>query len=419
MFKWLRRLKITTIIGISFIMFILTTVVSSYIRWSGVGTAKTDLIISAVIIVISLIMWLEIRSQIKAHVAETIEDIKIVATGKFKHKLNISNNNEFGEINKSIQIMVDDISSMIKNISEHIYSYKDSNSTVSNMFEEMYMEIQTVAASSQEISASMEESAVSSDTMAVTLEEIKKELNSSVEESMGWFEMADQIQKKVEGIKQEAINAKEIGTEEFITTKDKVERALNDVLIVNNISEIANSILSISSQTNLLALNAAIEAARAGEAGRGFSVVADEIRKLAEKSSEAVTVIHVNVNKTMKAVEDLKNSSRELLKTTEKVTQDYDILIRTSEQYSDDTILFGEKVGVLSGNAVATLDVISGFTDRMSKISMSISETSSASSKIANNITDITIKADGMAMGISGSSGEMEQIYEETNKFDL
>lgn len=66
MFRWLRRLKIITVIGISFIMFILTTIVSSYIRWSGVGTAKTDLIISGVTIVISLIMWLEIRGQNKS-----------------------------------------------------------------------------------------------------------------------------------------------------------------------------------------------------------------------------------------------------------------------------------------------------------------------------------------------------------------
>jgi methyl-accepting chemotaxis protein len=78
------------------------------------------------------------------------------------------------------------------------------------------------------------------------------------------------------------------------------------------ISKIVSVINEISDQTNLLALNAAIEAARAGEAGRGFAVVADEVRQLAKRSGQSAGEINRLVDETTKRVEDLANSLRAL-----------------------------------------------------------------------------------------------------------
>ena len=286
--------------------------------------------------------------------------------------------------------------------------------------EEVHGNIEDISATTEELSAGMEETSASTEEMNASTYEIESEVSNMKDRTLHGENLASEIKQRAGKLKDETGKSQQKAIEIYDRTNVQLRESIKRTGAIEEIKELSQTILQITSQTNLLALNAAIEAARAGEAGKGFAVVADEIRVLAENSKNAVSRINDITYNVSEAVESVVQDSKALLDFVDnQVLNDYKMLVDTSRQYDHDADSVQNVVTEINVIAEQLYETIQQMRQAIDEITTAAGEGAQGTTDIATRVTDIASKTDDVLHQSMENQKSAEKLDEMVGFFQL
>lgn len=383
----------------------------------------TLIVVLVIILALMIILSIIISRNIVVGLNSAMSVLKKVEVGDLTSEISekdLKRKDDFGILANALNNMQLSVGMLIKKVQEESKVMQNIVSDITKSYNELNSTIESVSATTEEIAAGMEETAASSEEISATAQEIESAArniatragegtNQVVEirqRASDTKDMADQSQVRANQIK------KEIGS--------KLGNALEKAKVVEEINVLSDSIMDITTQTNLLALNAAIEAARAGEAGKGFSVVADEIRNLAEQSKGSVLKIQDVTEVVVGAVKNLADSAKDLLEyVSGEVTEDYNKLREVADSYSSDSNNVDEMITEFSATSEELLASVNNVLQAIHEVARASNEGAQGTTDIAEKSMDITNQSNNIMSLIEQSKESSDMLYEETQKFTV
>jgi methyl-accepting chemotaxis protein len=291
--------------------------------------------------------------------SKAVSALETIADGDYSQNIVVEGNNEISRLILALQKMQQQVKRILQGIASTSLDLGNAAGRLSHSSEKVAQSSADQSEAAGQIASTVEELTVSVDSLATSAQEAR-ELS---EESFTISERSSEVIGQA--------------SNEMLTISDTVRAASTNISqlgeLSGQISGIIEVIKNIADQTNLLALNAAIEAARAGEQGRGFAVVADEVRGLAARTTESTS--------------EITSTIRDIQARTQKAVE----VMRHGVEQVD----VGSDLAAKAGDSIQVIKVSSGRVKEMfSNISLTLNEQAQASTEVAKNVERIASMTD-------------------------
>lgn len=337
-------------------------------------------LIVGVLLIRSIVKPLQVINRQLKEIAE--------GEGDLTREITVGSKDELGELGRSFNLMVSNLRHIIREVrssavqvSDSVEQLTDGAEQTSKATEQIALAIQEVAAGSEKQVNSVSESSKVVQELSTGIRNVASHAQSVSEAAVHSSDLADQGSTAIGDVADQINKVSNTMGQLATAIKGLGEQSKAIGQIVDVITDIAN-------QTNLLALNAAIEAARAGEHGRGFAVVADEVRKLAEQSS-------YSANQIVEVITTIKAETDQAIEVMEAGTQD---------------VAVGLKVATKAGELFAQIQrSVNQVAMQIAEVSTASQQMSAAAEQVVHSFRLVTDVAETAAAGTQGVSAASEE----------
>ncbi len=389
-------------------------------------SSKTTLALLAgfimVIIINFILNTLFVVNKITAMTKELntmIGDIKD-GKGDLTSRINTKVVSELIYLKDGINLYITALQNVMKDVKSGVHTINSSATEINNRIGSANDSVTNTSAALEELAASMENVSCNAEKINEKLDDVRDAADAIEIEVKNGNTRAQQISDKALRIKQVSIEKKERAQNEYQTLTKALEKSVEDSRKVDNIKELTDVILEISSQTNLLALNASIEAARAGEHGKGFSVVATEITELAESSKKTASNIKEIADEVTEAVSNLSSDAKSVLTfINEKVIPDYDGFVEVGNQYENTAVTLSEMLSSFMAKSNNLENIMKDMSVAVTTITGAVEESSEAINISATHSTEIVNEMNEIEAEINTNKKVADTLNVSTAKFAI
>lgn len=400
-----------------------TAIASQDKVFSDYAMKKTGALIGAcvVMLVVVAVLIFMIAQDITKSLKKVVAEIEVIAGGNFAHRMQdnmMKRKDDFGQLAGALETMRESVCGLLSKVKIEAANIDKVVETMDSSISNLNEEIEDVSATTEQLAASTEETAASTEQINSMTQQIDGTAKEIAIRAQNGATESEEIHKRAAQTKQTTVENRQKVQTVLEEIRGRLEQALKEAKVVEQIGVLADSILAITGQTNLLALNASIEAARAGEAGKGFAVVAEEIRVLAEQSQDAVANIQAVTENVDNAVANLANDSNRLLDFVDTdIVKSFDDFEKMADDYNLDATKINELVSDFSATSEELVASISNITTAIEEITTASNESAAGTTNIAQKTVSIAGGSAEVMKGVKTAEASAVELRKNVSNF--